>query len=218
MRPSLILLSAFLLVLSLAPSARADYIVWKDSRTGASLSWPDTWRVVSNADGNDVVTIMAPAGRGHAACRLRANTDRRYNIYPMKYSWAVQRVAYNEDFWKKYLNEYKNAELWRVSDGAGLGRGFATYAIADFNSAIQGPEMNRRALMFATLYNGKAYVLECSSHKDAFDRWKKLFLSIAGSVDFEKGPHELPSGNYYNFMQDPRMEFEGAEGQSTELY
>lgn len=198
--------------------ARADYFVWQDPATGLSLSWPDTWKMVSNADPDDIVTIMAPSGRAHAACRVRARHDGRYAIYPGKYSWAVQREAYSRDFWDRYLAEYTDHKVFQSYDGAGLGRGFAGYALGGYESAVQGPEMARRALMFASLYNNTAYILECSSHEDAFDDWKQMFLSIAGSVDFRKARHELRSGNYFNFMADKRIEFKGEKGHFRTIY
>jgi len=161
---------------------------------------------------------MAPGGRGHPACRMRVRDDMRYAIYPPKLDWAVQRVAYSHDFWEVYLDEYNDHEIYQVYDGAGLGRGFASYALAAYESPVQGPDMKRRALMFASLYNGTAYILECSAHADAFERWKGLFLSIAHSVDFKKAHHEFATGHYFNFMADPRIEFEGDQGNNRVLY
>ncbi len=215
-----ILLSALTIVISFgfAVQAKADYVVWQDSDTGVSLSWPDTWRMVSNADADDVVTIMAPAGRGHATCRVRAREDMRYSIYPARYSRSVQKAAYSFEFWDRYLAEYTDHEIYNVHDGAGLGRGFAGYTVAGYEGAVQGPYMKRKALIFASYYNNKAYILECSSHADAFARWKGMFLSIAGSVDFKKAHHELRSGHYRNFMADPRIEFKGDQGENRVMY
>ena len=194
-----------LIVISSAQSARADYAVWHDPATGLSLSWPDNWKRVSNADPNDVLTIMAPSGRGHASCRVRADRDERYLVFPSQYDAGIQKFDYSGHFFNKYLAEYDDHEVINLQDGAGLGRGFAGYAIANYESAVQGPYMKRKALVFASLYNDTAYILECSSHRDAFTRWKGLFLSVAGSMNFKKVHHELRSGNYRNFMSDPRI-------------
>lgn len=214
------LLSALTIVLAsgFAAQAKADYVVWQDSDTGVSLSWPDTWKMVSSADPDDVVTIMPPSGRGHAACRVRAREDDRFLIYPPGKSWAVQQVGYSQDFWHDYLMEYNEPEIFQVYDGAGLGRGFASYALAAYESPVQGPNMNRRALMFASLYNGTAYILECSAHEHAFEQWKPMFLSIAKSVDLKKAHHELTTGHYFNFMTDPRIEFESEQNESRVVY
>ncbi|MCB9991240.1 MAG: hypothetical protein H6867_07645 [Rhodospirillales bacterium] len=199
--------------------ARADYAVWQDSDTGVSMSWPDTWKRVSNADPNDVVTIMPPSGRAHAACRMRANTDMRYAVYPRKYASSIQRVGYSLDFWNQYLAEYDDYNIEKMQDGAGLGRGFAGYVIANYTSAVQGPEMQRRAIIFAANYGDRLFVLECSAHKDAFAQWKGLFMSVVGSVDFKKADHEIRSGHYeHNFMHDGRLTFESTEGPGRIVY
>jgi hypothetical protein len=208
MRISLSLLSVAVL-LSIASPARADYFVWQDEKTGASFSYPDTWQMVNNADPNDIVTVMPPSGRATASCRLRARNDERYMIYPVEFSSAIQRIDYSRDFWNAYLTEYNNPYIMDFQDNAGLGRGFASYATVGFESAVKGPMMSRRAVLSAALYNGTAYILECSCHADAFAEWKQPFMSIAKSVDFRKAHHELEVGNYRNFLADPRIEFEG---------
>ncbi len=214
------LLSALAIVVSFgfAAQAKADYYVWQDSKTGVSLSWPDTWKVVSNADADDVITIMPPSGRGHAACRVRARDDRRYMIFPPELHAEVQQVGYSRGFWDQYLAEYTNPEIYQVYDGAGLGRGFASYTLAAYESAVQGPDMKRRALMFVSNYNGRDYILECSSHQHAFDSYRTIFLSIAKSIDFKKAHTELTAGYYFDFMSDPRIEFEGEEGNNRVQY
>lgn len=205
----LLSLFVFAMTLSTASPARADYFVWQDEKTGASFSYPDTWQMVNNVDPDDIVTVMPPAGRANATCRLRARNDERYTIYPVEFSSAIQRIDYSRDFWNGYLSEYNNPYVTDFQDSAGIGRGFASYASAGYESAVEGPMMPRRAVLFASLYNGTAYILECSCHADAFGEWKEPFLSIAKTVDFRKGHHELEVGNYRNFLADPRIEFEG---------
>ena len=61
---------AGLALLSLAAfttTARADYFVWRDEKSGMSLSFPDTWRIVRGRQKDDILTIMAPSGRAHAS-------------------------------------------------------------------------------------------------------------------------------------------------------
>lgn len=209
---------ALVVILSYTAPAKADYALWADPETGFSLTWPDTWKRVNNADADDLITIMAPSGRAHATCRARAHKDVRFEIYPPQFAPDVQRVAYSEDFWESYLQEYSNHIVHSVFDGAGLGRGYASYALAEYDSAVPGPEMRRRAMLFAANYNGVVYILECSAHKDAYAKWQKLFLSIAGSVDFSKAHTELRSGHYYNFFNDRRIRFKGTEGPQRIVY
>lgn len=201
-----------------ASIAHAEYYLWQDQGTGLTISFPDTWKEVSSNEPDDVLTIMPPSGRAHAACRVRVREDGRSLIYPPRLSDAIQKTDYSLPFWEKYLKEYNDAKIVNFRDGAGLGRGFASYATAEYDSAVQGPYMHRKALMFASLYDDKAYVLECSSHRDAFNDWKGLFLSIAGSMDFRKIDNELITGNYRNFLADPKIEFEGVEGNETTYY
>ena len=219
MKHFLAVLTVFVLIsMACAGPAREDYYVWGDPDSGLTLSFPDTWKIVSSADDDDVLTIMAPSGRAHAACRVRVNLDRRYVVYPQQYRDAIQRVDFSNEFWDKYLKEYEYGHLYEVMNGAGLGRSFASYALVGYKSAVQGPYMDRMALNFVSLYNDKLYVLECSSHRDAFMRWKPAFMSIAGSIDFQKAYHENLNGHYRDFTRDEHMFLEGTEGMNVVRY
>jgi hypothetical protein len=209
---------AFLLAIAAPHSARADYFVWNDPGTGLHVSFPDTWKTVHSQDPNDLLTVMAPSGRAHAACRVRVNEDRRFMVYPPRYNWAIQKINFSYDYWDTYLQEYTNHKIEAVYDGAGSGRGFASYALTSYDSAIPGPDMHRRALMFVSHYNDKDYVTECSSHADAFDSYKRIFLSVAGSVEFRKIHHEATTGHYRNFLADPNMVFIDMDGNKREHY
>ena len=215
------ILTAFLAALVIscgAGVARADYYVWRDVNTGLSLSFPDTWRMVSNADPDDIITVMAPSGRGNAQCRVRTRADGRYAIYPPRFDWAIQKIDFSFDFWNRYLGEYDEAEIFNVQNGAGLGRGYAGYAVAAYKSPVPGPFMDRQALMFATLYHDDVFILECSAHEDAFADWKGMFLSIAKSVDFQKTNHQITSGHYRNFLDDPHINFKDMDGHTVQSY
>lgn len=196
----------------MAGTAHADYSFWRDPGTGLSLSYPDDWKVVNNADPDDLVTIMPPAGRAHAACRVRARDDRRNVIYPSQYGAAIQKVDVSLPFWDAYLKEYDEASVDILQDGAGLGRGFASYIEASYWSAVQGPYMPRKAVALASLYNDRLYILECSAHRDAFAGWRGAFMDIAKSVDFKKAYHETTTGNFRNFMGDRRIQFKDPQG------
>ena len=209
---------AFLSLNCLGGVARADYFVWRDEKSGLSLSFPDTWRIVQGRQKDDILTIEAPSGRAHAACRVRVDTDGRFLIYPPRLQDAEQRVAFDRTFWENYVAQYDDSSLYDVRDGAGLGRGFAGYADAGYTSAVPGPEMPRRAILFATNYYGKLYILECSSHLDAFQDWKGPFLGIVHSVDFLPAYHQLETGDYRNFEQDPRIEYRSQQNNRHEVY
>lgn len=218
MRTFLFAILTVFVVIGLSGAARADYFVWQDSGTGLSFSFPDTWQVVNNAKPDDLLTVMAPSGRGKAICRVRARPDGRYKIFPPRYDAAIQKIDYSFDFWDEYLREYSDHEIYSLQNTDGLGRGYAGYALAGYRAAVPGPMMDRKALMFASLYHDTLFIMECSAHRDAFSRWKGLFLSIVGSVDFKKMHHEMTIGNYRNFMADPRLMLPGSEGMETIYY
>ena len=200
-----LLFTAFLLV---PTSARADYFVWQDEKSGLSLTFPDTWKMQANANPDTILTVMGPAGdNGQPVCRVDVRPDKRYTIYPARYGDAVQKTAVSTPFWKNYLSQYDSYEIGRVQDGAGLGRWFASYAMASYGKHFGEVRQSRRAIMFASLYYDKMYVVECSSLSHAYEQWDLDFRGIVKSVDFKKAFHELPTGEYANFLNDAEMYF-----------
>ena len=59
--------------------------------------------------------------------------------------------------------------------------------------------MDKRAIMLVSLYNNKAYIVECSAETHAYDQWHHSFLSLIKSVDFRKEVNEAKNGYYRNF-------------------
>lgn len=221
MRLFYIFIFCFAFTLACTHSAKADVYVWQDAQTGLVLSYPDTWSIVSNNSPDDILTIHAPSGRAHAMCRARVRNDERFLIYPTRFSESVQEVAYNTQFWDYYFREFTGPDFKLIKNGSGLGRAFAGYAIAEYTSAVPGPEMVRRGLAFAGNYNGQLFILECSSHKDAFGEWKGPFLSIADSVEMPKAYHELMTGDYRNFLNEnnvPLLRFKGTTSTQRKKY
>lgn len=210
-------LCVFVLVVSVLP-ARADYFVWEDAKTGLSLSFPDSWDMTSNADPDDVITLMAPSDRGYASCRVRARDEGRYLIYPPRLSGALRDEVLNLDFWKSYLAEYDHIRIYDHYQDAGLGRGYASMVTATYNSAVPGPDMRRKALIFASLYHDKLFIFECSVKTAYYKDWAATFLSIAKSVDFKKTHHELWSGNYYNFIDHNKVAIPSAKRNHVVYY
>ena len=78
--------------------------------------------------------------------------------------------------------------------------------------------MRREALMFATLFDHTAYILECSAHEYAFDDWKGLFLSIASSVDFQTSQNQIMTDHSSNFNDDQPIIFKDKDGRMAETY
>jgi ABC-type long-subunit fatty acid transport system fused permease/ATPase subunit len=124
--------------------------------------------------------------------------DRRYAIFPEYFDSNIQRIAYSQNFWEEYLGEYDNVHIHTVYDNAGLGRGFGSFASASYTTAL-GPKMDKRALMFVSLYNNKAYIIECSAEQSSYHKWHNSFLSVVKSVDFRKEVNEAKNGYYRNF-------------------
>lgn len=183
-----------------AAPAKADYFVWQDPKTGASLSFPDTWRTINNQKPDDIVTVLGPSQDDYPVCRLRAREDKRYVVDPVWKSAAVQKLAYSGAFWESYTGEYDNVQVHQYQDGAGLGRAFASMGIASYNLPGYDPSALRTGIMWGGLYYDTAFILDCSSSTKSFADWQPDFLSIAKSVDMRKTHHELVTGNYRNFI------------------
>lgn len=202
------LLPAVFALLCLTPAAaKADYYLWKHPETGMTLSIPDTWKTQNNLNPDTVFTAAGPSDNGQPLCRVDVREDKRFTIYPARYGDAVQKIAVSRPFWQSYLAQYDSYTIDRVQDGAGLGRWFASYALASYSRHFGTTLQTRRAIMFASLYNDKLYVVECSALNHAYDRWGYVFRGIIKSVDFKKAYHELPTGEYANFLQDAELYF-----------
>lgn len=198
----------FLTLIVLFPAAaRADYFHWRDPESGLTITFPDTWNQQNNRKPEDKLTVMAPSDNDQPVCKVKVTDDRRYVIFPPELGRDVQKTAVSVPFWKDYLGEYDGYNLSRVYDGAGLGRWHASYALASYKTHLGTAQQTRRAIMFASLYNDKLYILECSSLNHAYERWAPMFQSIVKSVDFKKAYHELKIGDYANFLKGADLYF-----------
>ncbi len=182
--------------------AQAEVFYYDSPRGHFSVSFPDDWRVINNQKPNDMLTIAAPGQAEEVQCRVRVQQDRRFSMYPARFSDEIRSVSFSQDFWKDYLMEYKDAEILGVNDNAGFGRGFASYAEAKFTNAV-GVDVDKHGLMFVSLYGDKLYVAECAAHADYFVKWRPAFMNFMKSVDFTKTVQEHPRGNYRDFLGSP---------------
>lgn len=198
---------AILSAVSIQP-AKAEIFFVEDQVNRFSMSFPDAWRKTQDQKADDKLTVTAPGENNHASCRVRVRQDRRFVIYPQKFSSAIQKVGYSKEFWNDYLGEYNDVTTDVFQDDAGLARGFASYTEASYTTAEE-PVVRKRGIMFASLYHDRAYIVDCAAEESIYDRWRPSFLSIIKSVDFEKTVHELPSGNYRNFLGDPELVING---------
>lgn len=214
MRFLLTTIISIFLCLSAIGAAKADYNVWRDAKTGMSLSYPDSWRQVNDADRGGVITLMGPAGRGHAMCRVRADEDKRYTIYPQRFDKAIQKFDFSAVFLDQYIKEYSEEDIVVIFDEAGIGDSFAGYILADYESAVPGPYMSRRGFVYAALHYDTLYIFECSSHRDAFPDWKGPFMSIAKSLDFPNRQTSVMTGHYRDFRGEgnlPHKDYKGTK-------
>jgi hypothetical protein len=200
-------IGAAILMAAVSP-ARAETFLWRDAENKLSLTFPDQWRQVHNQQPDDVITVAAPGDNEFATCRMRVRDDGRFTIYPRKYAANIQHINYSREFWEKYVGEFSGAEINGVWDNAGLGDGFASFADVSFISPIE-PKVQKRGLIFATVYNNKAYITECSSEAGAYEHWYKPFLSFVKSVDFRDEYSPRLNAWYRGFQYDPVIRIRG---------
>lgn len=196
-------------VLACASAAKADVFYWQDPESGASLTFPDRWAQVNNQNPGDVLTIRAPGDNEFAECRLNVQPEGRFKIFPIGYSAEIQRLNISDAFWDQHFAAYDNAQIGKVSDDAGLGRGFASWATASYTTA-KGAKMNKTAMAYASYYNNNIYTIECSAEQAAFSKWYNPFLSVVKSVNFEKTTNHNFEGYYRPFLSDKKLKIRGA--------
>lgn len=201
-------LIAFLVFLTFPVAAHADYFLWQDPDSGLTMTFPDTWKVQNNQKPDEVLTVMGPSNDfAKPMCKVKVRSDKRYVVFPPEYGSDVQQVAVSQPFWEDYLGEYNDFHLARVHDGSGLGRWWASYALATYSRFDGTAYQQRRAIMFASLYNDKMYIVECAALNHSFEKYQNNFQSIIKSIDFKKAYHELVTGDYANFLKDADMYF-----------
>lgn len=181
--------------------AKADYFYVQDPVSKLTVSYPDTWRRVYNQKTDDTITLAAPGVDQFSSCRIRIRDDKRYAMYPASFDPANNRNLFTEDFWKEYLAEYPLYRIDGINNEAGLGRGFASEVQATYIS-FDDPRQQKQAVIYASLYNDKIYIVDCSAKIEYFQRWFPDFIGIAKSIDFRKEQHEFTGGEYRNFLAD----------------
>lgn len=214
----------FLLIFAFSPTlARAEVFVWQDEDTKLTVSYPDRWGMVSDQKPGDVLTVLAPvASNGDdAGCRLRTRVDGRFKIFPRKLAGAVQRTQVSQKFWDMYVQEFTNPVVQSVTDNAALGDGFASMAQVSFtpaNAATYANTDRRQGMMLATIYNDKAYVLECSTAAGHYADWQDQFMSILKSVSFRREYASPANGHYRDFLSDDPVWIKGERAEDDRKY
>lgn len=183
-------------------TARADYVVWMDAKTRATVSYPDSWKQMNNQQPDDLITLSVPSGEDEAVCRLRANEDRRFLIYPVRFGDEVRDINFTDEFWTNYTSSYDQVNIIRKENNAGLGRGFASMTLISYVSPPDEPMKERGGIMAVTNYHDKVYVAECSSSIVSYKKYHAAFLAFFKSINFKKSYHELAVGDYRNFLSE----------------
>jgi hypothetical protein len=154
----------------------------------------------------DVITLSVPSGDDNAICRLRAEEDKRFMIYPNKYRADIRDLYFSKDFWVKYTANYDNVNIIREQDNAGLGQGFASMTLASYTTPPTEPAgtdiEDRGGIMAVTHYYDKVYVAECSSSMVGYSKYHTDFMGFLKSIGFKKSYHELAVGDYRNFLNE----------------
>lgn len=190
-----------LLFVAAPAPAHADYFVWQDAKSGLTMTFPDTWKMQSNQQPDDILTIQGPAiDNAQPLCRVRVRDDKRAMIFPPEYGRTVQKTFVSRKFWQDYLAAYDEYNTGPIYEG-GLGRGFASYTTASFIKRDGTVYQTRNGILFAAIYFDKLYIVDCSSLAGSFDLWVDMFRSIVKSVDFKKAHHERDYGDYANFLK-----------------
>lgn len=202
-----LLAAAFICSFSIAP-VQAEQFFYEDRGERFSITFPDTWKQVTNQKADDRLTVAGPGIYDYATCKMRTREDRRYVILPGKFDSDVQKIAYSREFWNDYLGDYDEIVVDIFKDDAGLGLGFASMVEASYETA-EGPLVRKRGLMFATLYHDKLYIADCSAEESVYQKWRPAFLSIVKSIDFGLVRHGYAHGHYRNFIKDPKTVVEG---------
>ncbi|MGB1077486.1 MAG: hypothetical protein ACPG05_04195, partial [Bdellovibrionales bacterium] len=106
----------------------------------------------------------------------------------------VQKDAYSEEFWSEYLASHDQVIIHDFHEPAGIGRGFGSSVVASYKTTHPVEGQQKSALISAALYNGTAYIFECSADTVVFNDWYPHFSSILKSIDTKKVTHELIQG------------------------
>lgn len=198
----------FLSLMLVPTAAKADYYVWKDPKSGLTISFPDVWKKASNQNPADVFTIIGPSGNNaNPKCTVKILSDKRFVIFPPRYGRDINQVAHSRSFWEEYLGQYDDYTLYDIYDDGGLGRWHASYTLAGYTRMNGTVQERRRGIMFSSLYYDKMYTVECSAREHAYDDWHFKFMTIIKSIDFKKMYNEIPTGNYRDFLRDVDVYF-----------
>lgn len=199
------ILSIFLVLFSVAP-VKADVFVWSDPKFDLTMSFPDDWMRQRQMADNMRLHVLAPQGADMAACRVFASDDGRFLYIPARGQMDVAQKLQDQktlvSLIRDRLDNNKNVQLIGYQSIAGLGKGPATMALAQYTKTWNGKDYQMQSMQFGGYMNGLETVVHCESLAQAWGRWSPIFLNMVKSFDFpaQYGPKD--TGHYRDFVAD----------------
>jgi len=183
--------------------AKAEVFVWQDPEFNINFVYPDLWREQFNAHPDVKLHVMAPQGRDYAACKITAKQDKRFMMYPVRYTQRVNSIVFSADNLRQHYIEKEHLSLIRREDSVALGKADAVYAEVRFVGKYGPRAIPMQSLAFATLYGDMYLVFECEAAAQNWPYWHPIFMNMAKSIDFPLWQDMNAHGFYpYDFMNE----------------
>tara|TARA_Y100001001_G_scaffold134448_1_gene135036 strand:+ start:1596 stop:2240 length:645 start_codon:yes stop_codon:yes gene_type:complete len=196
------LILSFLFVLLSIPVAQAETYRWIYPDFGIEMSFPDNWMRQHTSGTKNRLHIMEETGADYAQCKVSAERDGRFEIYPADYFDDIVKRELDGQFWTDYLVNRKNPKINYLAEEGGLGRGYATYIDFTYQEDIKERPLPMRGLAYATIYHDMRVVVECVSVANRFEKWQPIFAGVVKTVDFDPKFHPHIYGDYRNVFRD----------------
>lgn len=183
-------------------NANAETYRWIDPDFGIEMSFPDTWMRQHTSGERKRLHVMEETGADFAQCKVIAERDGRFEIYPANYLEDIVKRELDGQFWTEHLINYDNPRINYLAEEGGLGRGYATYIDFTYQQDVKGRPLPMRGLAYATIYHDMRVVVECVSVANRFEKWQPIFVGVVKSVDFDPKFHPQIHGEYRNVFRD----------------
>ncbi len=194
---------------------RAEVYQWQDPKFDITLTFPDDWMRQAK-EGDDLrLHILAPQAQNQAACRIFANQDNRFLYVPAEGSVQVAQFVQDQQALQGILANrlhHHNVRLIGYQKLAGLGKGPATAAIAQFYKDVNGQKLAMQSIVFGGYSHGLEAIFQCETQVEAWQKWYPTFMSMAGSFDYPLRLATHKHGYYRDFMADGSVFFPVGSG------
>ena len=185
--------------------ALADVFLYTDNDLKFTFSVPDSWKQQTPVSPNTRVKFVAPVPEDYASCKVVAEEDGRFKIYPKRLMGKVMKEYFNADFWEKEATRrFNNPEIRFVGTSSGLDKGDASMAqVVYYMNLGEGTEpVKMYAILLTSVYGDVRYTMICSSSYKSYPKWSDLFGSIISSMTLDERYVAVPTGHYRNFLAD----------------